>query len=167
MLHETWSKFPWVKNEMGQFSAGKAEAGRNWQSLMEPSFRISATIGQKVALIEPHSWRGRSDCYYAVKQYDHAGSTYRYRSDQQSNLVWSGYDIDTPLLGRVRSSATCSSLSWLLPPMGMHAACLLLEHIGGSSGGELLSGQKRAGRKGSSSRSFKKRRSTDWLCDHI
>ena len=48
--------------------------------------------------------------------------------------------------------------------MGMLHACLLLEHIGGSSGGELLSGQERAGREGSSSRSFKKRRSTDSLC---
>jgi len=39
--------------------------------------------------------------------------------------------------------------------MGMHAACLLLEHIGESSSGELLSGQKREGEEGSSSQSFK------------
>ena len=65
----------------------------------------------------------RQDCYHAVKQYDHASSTYRYRSDHQINLVWSGYDIDTPPLGRVRCSATCSSLSWLLPPMGA-SACM-------------------------------------------
>ena len=30
----------------------------------------------------------------------------------------------------------------------MQHACLLLEHIGGSSGGELLSGQERAEREG-------------------
>jgi len=76
--------------------------------------------------------------------------------------------MKTALLEKwVRCSATCSSLSWLLPPKGMLHACLLLEHIGGSSGGELLSRQERAGREGSSSRSFKKRSSTDWLCDNI
>ena len=89
-----------------------------------------------------------------------------YRSDCQSTLVWSGYDIKTALLGKwvtARCSATCSSPSWLLTPKGMQHACLLLEHIGGSSGGELLSGQERAGREGSSSRSFRARRSIVWL----
>ena len=49
--------------------------------------------------------------------------------DRIIRAIW--FDIDTPLLERVRCSATCSSLSWLLPPMGMQHACLLLEHIGG------------------------------------
>ena len=64
-------------------------------------------------------------------------------------------------LKRVRWSATCSRLSWLLPPMGMQHACLLLEHIGGSLSGELLSGQKREGKEGSSSQSFKQEK-VDW-----
>ena len=58
-------------------------------------------------------------------------------------------------LRRVRFSATCSSPSWLLLPMGMQHACLLLEHIGGRMNGEQLLGQEREGNEGSSSQASK------------
>ena len=48
-------------------------------------------------------------------------------------IIWRWHSLK-----RVRCSATCSSLSWLLPPMGMQHACLLLEHIDGSLSRELL-----------------------------